>query len=320
MGVTWSQFFPLEPTLTEKNLPSQNGKVFIITGGASGVGQELARILYQSGGKVYIAGRSEANAQEAMKDIKSTSAGESVGELEFLRLDLDDLTTIKPAVEAFKAKESRLDVLFNNAGVSIPPAGSKSKQGHELQIATNCLGPFLLTQLSLPILESTAKTSSPGAVRVVWTSSVVVDLAAQSGGFEMTDLTNDGQPGYTNSKTANWFLASETAHQVSKSGIMSVTQNPGNLRTNLTRHVQWAAYIFYPLLYQAKMGACTELWAGLSPELDTEMNGCYILPWGRIHPEPRPDLIKALKSVEEGGTGRAKEFWDWCQEKTRDYM
>ena len=60
MGVTFSQFFPPTPTLTEANLPSQKGKVFIVTGGASGVGFELCSILYQKGGKVYLAGRSRS--------------------------------------------------------------------------------------------------------------------------------------------------------------------------------------------------------------------------------------------------------------------
>ena len=68
MGVTFSQFFPPKPTLTEVNLPSQKGKVFIVTGGTSGVGFELCAILYQAGGKVYLAGRSEANAQFAISN------------------------------------------------------------------------------------------------------------------------------------------------------------------------------------------------------------------------------------------------------------
>ncbi|KAF7196804.1 Short-chain dehydrogenase/reductase sthC [Pseudocercospora fuligena] len=62
MGASYSQFFPPPPTLTESNLPSQSGKVFIVTGGAAGVGYELSKILYHAGGKVYIAGRSEKNA------------------------------------------------------------------------------------------------------------------------------------------------------------------------------------------------------------------------------------------------------------------
>ena len=108
MDVAFSQLFPPRPTLTEANLPSQHGKVFIVTGGASGIGFELCTILYQSGGKVYLAGRSEANAQSAISRIKALST-KTPGELTFLSLSLDDLRTIKPAVEAFTAAESKLE-------------------------------------------------------------------------------------------------------------------------------------------------------------------------------------------------------------------
>lgn len=166
MGVTYSQFFPPRPTMTETNLPGQKGKVFIVTGGTSGVGFELCALLYQAGGRVYLAGRSEANAQAAISKIKACAATSS-GSLHFLSLSLEDLTTIKPAVEAFTAKESRLDVLLNNAGVSLPPRGSVSAQGHELQMATNCLGHYLFTQLLLPTLLHTAESASPATVRVI---------------------------------------------------------------------------------------------------------------------------------------------------------
>ena len=318
MGVTFSQFSPPQPTLTEANLSSQEGKVFIVTGGASGVGFELCSILYQAGGKVYIAGRSPENAQSAISRIKARCTT-SPGELNFLSLSLDDLTTIKPAVEKFSTLESRLDVLFNNAGVSLPPRGSVSAQGHELQMATNCLGHYLLTQLLLPTLILTAENTPPSSVRVIWTSSIAVDLSAPKGGIIMSDLKNpppDQQKNYANSKTGNWFLVSALAAQVGSKGILSVTQNPGNLKTPLLRHAPWnLGFAASPLLYQAEMGAYTELWAGFSKDLKIEDGGSYVIPWGRVHPSPRPDLLAALRT-EKGGTGLAAAFVDFCEEQT----
>ena len=322
MGVTFSQFFPPKPTLTEANLPSQKDKVFIVTGGASGVGYELCTILYQAGGKVYLAGRSEAKAQSAISKIKALSPT-SPGELVFLSLHLDDLTTIKPAVEAFTARESKLDVLFNNAGVSLPPLGSVSAQGHELQMATNCLGHYLLTQLLLPTLLHTAESAPPAAVRVIWTSSIVVDLSAPKSGINISDLTKpppDQQKNYVNSKTGNWFLASALAAQVGSKGILSVTQNPGNLKTSLLRHAPWIlGFVTAPLLYSAKMGAYTELWAGLSEDLGIGDGGKYVLPWGRLHPNPRPDLLAALKTGENERPGVAALFIEYCEKQTAGF-
>ena len=270
MGVTFSQFLPPKPTLTEANLPSQKGKVFIVTGGYSGIGLELCTILYQAGGKVYLAGRSQQKAQAAISKIKALPAT-MPGEIIFLSLSLDDLTTIKPAVEAFTSSEARIDVLFNNAGVSLPPLGSVSPQGYELQMATNCLGHHLLTQLLLPTLRRTAQNAPPAAVRVIWTSSIVVDATAPNCGMNISDLENpppDQQLNYLNSKVGNWFLASSLAALVGSEGILSVTQNPGNLSTSLLRHAPWIlGFVTAPLLYSARMGAYTELWAGLSSDL-----------------------------------------------------
>ena len=319
MRVLFSQFFPPPPTLTEANLPSQKGKIFIVTGGTSGVGFELCAILYGAGGKVYLAGRSEANAQSAISKIKTVSTS-SPGELAILPLALDDLATIKPAVEAFTSKESKLDVLFNNAGVSLPPLGSVSAQGHELQMATNCLGHYLLTQLLLPTLLKTAESTSAGAVRVIWTSSIAVDASAPECGIIISDLKTppaDRQQNYVTSKTGNWFLASALADQVGSKGILSVTQNPGNLKTSLLRHSPWIlGFLAAPLLYSARMGAYTELWAGLSSTLVIGDGGKYVLPWGRLHPSPRPDLLAALETREDGV---AALFMKYCEEQTASF-
>lgn len=68
---------------------------------------------------------------------------ESKGKAIFLSLDLSDLTTIKSSADEFLAKESRLDVLWLNAGVMVPPQGLKTTQGYELQLGTNNRQSFL---------------------------------------------------------------------------------------------------------------------------------------------------------------------------------
>jgi retinol dehydrogenase 12 len=141
-------------------------QVFIVTGSSSGVGKELAQILYSHNAKVYIAARSSEKSSVTIESI-GTAFPESKGELVFLHLDLDDLTAIKKSADDFLSKEKRLDVLWNNAGVMFPPQGSKTKQGYELQLGTNNVAPFLFTKLLTPILIKTAKASSPGDVRVV---------------------------------------------------------------------------------------------------------------------------------------------------------
>ena len=324
MGAQFSQFFPSRPTFTGASIGSQEGKVFLITGGYSGIGLELAKILYKKGGKVYIAGRSEEKAQRAIQEIQSLSP-ESSGSLHFLALSLDDLSTIKASSDIFKAKESKLDVLWNNAGVSQPPLGSTSKQGFELQFATNCLGAFLFTQLLLPLLEKAAaqsQGSSPATGRVVWLSSQIMELSAPKGGTALADLKEppkDQTRNYVASKTVNYFLSSELARREGRRGIISVAINPGAASTQLFRHTPYLAYLAWPLLYKAEMAAYTELYAGFSDDITVEKSGCYVVPWGRVSSKVREDLVVATASKENGGTGRAAEVWEYCDELTREY-
>lgn len=110
-------FFPPKPTFTDANLPADlSGKVYIVTGSNSGIGKDVSRLLYAKDAKVYVLCRSKEKALEAISDIKKATPN-SKGELVFIACDLADLNSVKTAAEAFLAREKRLDVLFNNAGV-----------------------------------------------------------------------------------------------------------------------------------------------------------------------------------------------------------
>lgn len=216
----------------------------MVTGGYAGVGLELCKILYAHNATVWIAGRSESKAQKAISSIKEASP-KSKGQVEFLCLDLSDLSTIKPAVQSFAAKQDRLDVLVNNAGVMFPPKGSTDAHGNELQIGTNCLGHYLLYQLLLPLLTKTAASSPTASVRVAWAGSIAVHLVAPQPQGIIVDgdgcPTDQGvQPNYGQSKVGNVFFAREFAKATPETGVVHVAFNPGNLRTELQRH--WSGF------------------------------------------------------------------------------
>lgn len=324
MGGILTQFFPPRPTFTEKDVPSLVGKVFIVTGGNAGIGFELVKIIYSKGGTVYIAGRSSSGIAAAIESIRSTYP-ESRGQLKSLSLDLSDLTTVPTCASTFLAQESRLDVLWNNAGIAQAPPGSLSVQGYETHMGTNCLGPFLLTKLLLPVLTHTAQSSPKAGVRIVFTSSGIIDMTGPAGGVSLAELapsnnSQDKNRNYSASKAGNWFLASEFDRRLRKDGVVCVTQNPGTLKTKGWDRVPWMfLFLFKPVMHEAKLGAYTELWAGLSQDVKCEDGGRYGIPWGRWHTSPRVDILESLKSKEEGGTGLAAEFWKWCEEQTKEY-
>lgn len=214
------------PTLTEKNLPDQSGKVFIVTGANTGIGKNLSTILYGANATVYAAGRDPTRVASAVEEMKQAHP-QSTGRIEILKLDLADLPSIKGSAEEFLSKEQRLDVLWNNAGVMMPPHGSKTQQGHELQLGTNCLGPYVFTELLKPLLEQTAATAAPNSVRVAWAGSLVIDSNAPNGGARFDEKGNvkvEGNPptNYGVSKAGNLYLAQQFAKEVEGKGIVSV--------------------------------------------------------------------------------------------------
>lgn len=224
MNTRRSSIVPYKAVLTEKNLADQSNKVFIVTGGTGGLGKELITILYQHNAKVYVTARSEGKSKELIAELKKTYP-KSTGDLIFLKLQLDDLTTIKSSAEEFLSKETRLDVLWNNAGVMVPPQGSKTIQGYELQLGINNLGHFLFSRFLTPVLKATAKSAPKDSVRVVWVSSSAAD-AAPKPAIDFDNMDYKREEGiwskYARSKAGNVLHSVEFSRRTAGSGIVSL--------------------------------------------------------------------------------------------------
>lgn len=225
--VRCTSIIPHRAVLTEENIGDQSGKVFIVTGGTGGIGKYLVEILYDQNAKVYIAARSGSKTKKMMEDLE-LKYPESKGRLIFLKLELDDLTTIKASAEEFLAKEDRLDVLWNNAGVMIPPEGSKTKQGYELQLGINNLGHFLFTTFLTPVLQKTATTSAQDSVRVIWVSSSAADGAPRPA-IDFSNMDYSRKEGmwtlYMRSKAGSVLHSVEFARRTAGSGIISIVSD-----------------------------------------------------------------------------------------------
>ncbi|KAI6084078.1 NAD(P)-binding protein [Hypoxylon rubiginosum] len=336
---SWQQCFPPAPTFTGKSLSRQDGRVFIVTGGNSGIGLALIKLLYPTGAKIYMASRSKERAEAAIASvIDEATAGnggkpvEGAGTITFMPLDLNDLTTIKSSVAFFASRESRLDILWNNAGIAGAPVGTKTAQGLEGHTGTNCVAPLLLTQELAPLLRNAAASSPPGATRVVWTGSLSIESFSPPGGVDISLLdrlngdakgTQDSPRDYGMSKTGNWFLAVEGARRWGSEtapgkgdALVSVAENPGQIDTAAYKHQSKLMMKFIrPTMYPPKMGAYTMLFAGLSPDIGLKQNGAYVLPFGRLQTKStRRDIVKAIED------GKAQEYWTWCENIYKSYI
>jgi retinol dehydrogenase 12 len=300
----------------------------------------VARILYSKNAKVYIFARTKAKAQQAITDIKNAHPN-SKGELIYIHLDLTDLVSVKESAQEFLRRESRLDILFNNAGLGYPGKLSHTKQGYELQLGTNCVGPFALTHHLTPLLVDTAKKSTRGAVRVVWVSSGAAFGPPPAKFIESLDRveTMGAIEMYGTSKLGNFLHAAEFASRHEKDCIISVSLNPGNLHSEFLRNQEGTLLTWLlrkTVLHPTVMGAYTILFAGLSPDVTQDKSGSFskshrdnnvtgvsnyrtVAPFGRLLPYPQP-MVDAGKPVEGGGSGIARRFWDWSETQIRPYI
>lgn len=284
-------------------------------------------MLYSKNGKVYVTARSEDKASQAIKDIQAAVPNSS-GALVPLVLDLADLSTIKASAEVFTSAESRLHVLFNNAGYMGPDGKvERTPQGHEMHFGVNCLGPFLFTKLLTPTLIATAqdKATAPGTVRVVYMTSTAADLFSDKD--TIVDMDNldfhadkNAKYRYGASKAGDWIYGFEMSRRYKNEGIIGLGVNPGNLKSDLFRQ-QGAVFkiLTSPAYYPIVNGAYAELWAGLSPEVTLEKAGSLVYPFGRFG-TIRKDWEAATKSGTEGGNGTAQKFWDWSEEQVKKYL
>ncbi|RYO84062.1 hypothetical protein DL764_009381 [Monosporascus ibericus] len=261
------------PTLTEKNLPSQ---VFIVTGSSSGFGKELAKILYQRDAKVYVATRSETKALAAIDEIRTLSPN-SKGELVYLHLDLNDLAAVKRSAQEFMSKESRLDVLWNNAGVMLPAEGSTTAQGYELQLGVNTIASFAFSLHLRPIMAATAKTAPKNSVRVAWVASIAAKEAPKPP-IDFSNLNYERKDEsqwmkYRRSKAGMVMLAAEYARRTAGEGI---SLEPGVAKTDLQRNMPVSQRLLVSTFgFEPKKGAYTQLFAGLSPEVTANSYGLW---------------------------------------------
>ncbi|KDQ57600.1 hypothetical protein JAAARDRAFT_268980 [Jaapia argillacea MUCL 33604] len=305
-----AQSFPGKPTYSTEEIPDLSGKVMIVTGGNTGIGKETIKALLTHNAKVYMAARSKSKAEAAIQDLKDQTGKESL----FLELDLSNLASVRKSAEEYLSKEKELNVLFNNAGLMFPPLDQITADGYDIQFGTNVLGPFLFTKLLIPTLIAGSQSSSDHKSRIITTSSqghyfYNLNWDTFVDGPTRKNMTTENL--YYQSKFANVVIARELAQRYGEQGIVSISVNPGNIKTDLQRHVSDcknklanALHLLSPTEY----GALTQLYAGTAVET-AEANGKYFMPWAK---EGEPN-----KAALDPQTG--ERLWGWCEEQVKKF-
>ncbi|KAF5194244.1 Short-chain dehydrogenase tic 32 protein [Thalictrum thalictroides] len=247
------------------------GLTAIVTGASTGIGAETARVLSLRGVHVVMGVRNMAAATHVKEAIIKENP---TAKVDVMELDLSSMASVKKFASEFNSAGLPLNILINNAGVMATPF-MLSQDKIEMQFATNHVGHFLLTNLLLETMKSTAKQSNIEG-RIVNVSSEAHRFPYKEG--IRFDKIND-QPGYSTgyaygqSKLANVLHANELARRLKEDGVQ-ITANslhPGSINTDLLRHHSiingLVKAVGKYLLKNVGQGAATTCYAALHPQV-----------------------------------------------------
>lgn len=299
--------------MTDFNLdtiPSQRGRIAIVTGANTGLGYETALNFAKKDMTVIMACRNQAKAEKAKADIEAEVPG---SDLDFLPIDLTDLSSVRSFTKAFREKYDRLDLLINNAGIMFPPYG-KTVDGFESQMGANYFGHFLLTALLLEQMPDRAES------RVVSLSSGAHRAAK---GINFEDLQSEKSyskfGAYAQSKLACLMFSDELQRQLLQAGkkILSVSAHPGMSPTELARYMPMYQLMFLrvtvaPFFMQGvEQAALPTVMAALGGGVQ---GGEYFGPQGMLELKGKPGRVGKAGSVED--LEAAKRLWEVSEELT----
>lgn len=192
------------------------GQVALVTGASSGLGAEAAGAYAEAGAKVALCARRLEKLEELARSLRETGA-----EVLVQYLDVQQEESVAVAVEAVLEKWGRIDILLNNAGVSLGGAADKlSLSAWEKSFRVNSTGPFLVSKYVLPSMMA------HGYGRIVNTCSIAVRMGDKDSPFE--------KHAYNASKSA---LAGLTLAMASTYGQYGITVNavaPGLFHSEMT--------------------------------------------------------------------------------------
>jgi len=289
-------------------IPSKDGKIALVTGANNGLGYQTTLGLAKKDILVIMACRNLEKANIAKNRILKEVPK---AKLVIMQVDLRSLASVKTFAAAFIKEYKQLDYLIENAGIMIPPF-QQTEDGFESQMAVNYFGHFALTQLLLPLLNTT-----PNA-RVVTLSS----KAHENGRINFKNLNAEKSykpmVAYSQSKLACLMFAFELQRrfEANKLTTIAVSAHPGVSPTNLFKHLPiWLRVLtfpFIPLTHKPKNAALPILYAALGTDIN---GGEYCGPTGFKGLSGAPGKVTAqLHAYDEEVSAK---LWEVSEELTK---
>jgi NAD(P)-dependent dehydrogenase (short-subunit alcohol dehydrogenase family) len=260
------------------------GKTCIVTGASSGIGKAIALDLARLGATVVLVARDWSRTEAALNEIKARSGNHAI---EMMVADLSSMAEVRELARSFAMRHEQLDVLVNNAGVQLWQR-SVTPDGYETTFAVNYLAPFLLTNLLLDTLISSAPA------RVVNTSSFVYKW----GTINFDDLHGaaqyDSNKAYYQSKLAIVLFTQELARILKNTKVTANCFEPGMTKTDFARDFRgfyrFMSVIWKPFMRTPEKAAETAIYLATAPELESVSGICFE---NKREITPRAELVDA---------------------------
>ncbi|RAL08874.1 short chain dehydrogenase/reductase family protein [Aspergillus homomorphus CBS 101889] len=281
----------LQPIIgPKKEIHDLTGRVALITGGALGIGYEVARAFVLNGARVIMVNRKEEQGQSAIESIKK-EAGENA-QIEWVPCDMGNLKEVREVFEGIRKREERLDLLILSAGINANQYG-ETHDGIDRHFQVNWLGQFYVVNQLYPLLRKTSKLPNTPAPRIVFESSEQHRNAPPNTHFASLEELNNPEVGntelYGRTKLAiilgvKYGLLDRVI-KPNNDNIYALSVHPGAVNTAMQQ--QWKDA--YPGLFgnilsklmlavgrNVEQGSFSALWAATSPEVEEKgWNGWY---------------------------------------------
>jgi retinol dehydrogenase-12 len=238
-------------------------KIILITGATSGIGKVTATELAKTGAHILLLARNKEKALHTKEEIIKETKNENI---DIFIADLSSLQKVRNVSAEINSKYERLDVLINNAGLMLTSKREVSVDGNELTLATNHLGPFLLTALLFDLV----KKSDHG--RIINLSSEAYKMGKADFGNIQLKTGYSAMWAYANSKLDNLLFTKELARRIKKQGLnISVNaMHPGVVATGFGQKSDGVAgFIFkaFRLFFTSpEKGAATSIFLATAAE------------------------------------------------------
>jgi NAD(P)-dependent dehydrogenase (short-subunit alcohol dehydrogenase family) len=282
----------------DSSVPRMDGATAVITGATSGIGLAAAERMADVGARVVLVGRNPAKLEAAAARVDDRSSHPP----SVYRADLSSLDSVRRLASELISREHRLDVLVNNASVL---AGERTRtgDGFELTLATNLLGPFLLTNLLIPRMVR----SAPARIITVSSGGMYTE-PLDVPGLEMEAASYRGAAAYARTKRAQVVLTELWAERLHDTGVVAHSMHPGWVNTpGVASSLPTFHRLTGPLLRSVDQGADTIVWLATADEA--------LGSSGRFWLDRRPRSTHRLKRTAAGDAQRDR-LWDYLCEAT----